>query len=92
MQNRYYEMIQAAETMSAPDFLSAYPGQDSLYAAVNRTMSEIAADSGKSGWEISRRFGISYRTMESWTSGRKRCPPYVRLMIQELLGIYTPAL
>ena len=90
MNNPYYDLIKAAETMTEPEFLTAYPGMESLCAAVNRTMPEIVSVSGLSGRDICRRFGISYRTMEDWTAPRRACPVYVRLMIQELLGIYSP--
>lgn len=90
MQNVYHDMIKSAETLSASDFLSQYPSGASVYSAVQRTMPEICSESGCSGREICRRFGISYRTMEDWTNGRRTCPVYLRLMIQELLGIYQP--
>ena len=61
-----------------------------LSSAVNRTMPEILQEAGMSGRDVCRRFGISYRTMEDWTNGRRTCPVYLRLMIQELLQVYTP--
>ena len=95
MKNTYHEMIQVAESLSPAELAAAYPHipaaelQEVIWA-VNRTMPEICKESGLSGREICRRFGISYRTMEDWTCGRRTCPVYLRLMFQELLGVYSP--
>lgn len=95
MKNIYHEMIKKAEETSPAELSAAYPHVSAaeiqaLTLAVNRTMPEILQESGKSGREVCRRFGISYRTMEDWTNGRRTCPVYLRLMIQELLGMYHP--
>lgn len=89
MKNAYHEMLKSAEIASESDFLSQYPGCESVFTAVRRTMPDICQESGLTGRDICRRYGISYRTMEDWTSGRRTCPVYLRLMIQESLGIYS---
>ena len=42
--------------------------------------------------ECSRRFEIPLRTIQNWVSqapaAYRECPPYVRLMMAELAGIY----
>lgn len=90
MQNAYHDMVKAAEALPLSEFLTRYPSGATVYTAVRRSMVEICSESGFSGREICRRFGISYRTMEEWTSGRRSCPVYLRLMFQEMLGIYQP--
>ena len=92
MKNAYFDLIQEAETKTLPDFLSAHPGKamEKFHAAVLRSPSEICAAAGITGYGLARRCGISYRTVEAWTSGRRPCPVYLRLMFQELLGLYSP--
>jgi len=92
MKNAYFDLIQEAEAKTLPDFLSVHPGRDmeTFYEAVHRTPSEICAAAEITGYALARRFGISYRTVEAWTSARRPCPVYLRLMFQELLGIYKP--
>lgn len=38
--------------------------------------------------ECCRRFEIPWRTMAHWAAGDRQCPPYVRLMMADLTGIY----
>lgn len=41
---------------------------------------------------LARRFGVPRRTMEDWCAGKRKCPLYTRLMMQEVLKIYIPPL
>lgn len=59
-------------------------------AALARSVPDIAAAAGLSHRKLAERFGIPYRTMEAWCSGDRQCAPYVRLMMQECLGLYKP--
>ena len=59
----------------------------SIFDAVHRSVKEIAADAGLSNRKLAEHFCIPYVTMEKWSSGKRESPPYVRLMMQECLGL-----
>lgn len=61
-----------------------------IYDAAGRSVKEIAAAAGISGRKLAERFGIPYRTVEDWCAERRKCPDYVRLMMQEILNLYHP--
>ena len=58
-----------------------------VWEAANRSTKEIAVAAGLSQRKLAERFMIPYRTMEDWCRGARECPIYVRLMMQECLGI-----
>lgn len=58
-----------------------------IWDAVHRTVKEIAADAGLSQRKLAERFCIPYRTVENWAAGSRECPIYVRLMMQQILGL-----
>lgn len=58
-----------------------------LWDAGHRSMKDIASDAGLSHRKLAERFCIPYRTMESWCGGQRDCPLYVKLMMQECLGL-----
>lgn len=58
-----------------------------IYDAVHRSVKDIAKDAGLSQRKLAERFCIPYRTMENWCSLTNACPPYVRMMMQECLGL-----
>lgn len=60
----------------------------SLYDAANRSIKEIAAAAGLSQRKLAERFAIPYRTMDSWCMGERNCPIYVKMMMQEVLGLW----
>lgn len=62
-------------------------GLGMLYDAVNRNIKEIASAAGLSQRGLAERFAIPYRTVEDWATGRLECPMYVKLMMQEILGL-----
>ena len=62
-------------------------GLGQLYDAVKRSVKEIAAAGGLSQRGLAERFCIPYRTVEDWCAGKRECPLYTRLMMQEVLGI-----
>jgi hypothetical protein len=57
-----------------------------LWDACNRSVKEIAKAAGLSQRKLAERFAVPYRTAEDWCS-RGSCPIYVRLMMQEALGL-----
>lgn len=58
-----------------------------IWDAAHRSVKEIAAAAGLSQKKLAERFGISTRAVEYWCSGQRTCPDYVRLMMQESLGL-----
>ena len=58
-----------------------------IWDACHRSVKQIAADAGISCRAMAERFCIPYRTMEDWSTERRESPLYVRLMMQELLGL-----
>lgn len=59
-----------------------------LWDACHRSVKDIAAAAGLSNRKMAEHFCIPQRTMESWCGSVKRsCPGYVRLMMQECLGL-----
>lgn len=59
----------------------------SIYDACHRSARDIASASGMSHRKLAERFSIPYRTMEDWCSRKSKCPVYIRLMMQECLGL-----
>lgn len=71
---------------------SAIPAQrlealTQIWEATHRDVKGIAAAAGLSCRKLAERFAIPYRTMEDWSAGKSTCPIYVRLMMQECLGL-----
>ena len=62
-----------------------------IWEAAHRTVREIAALSGLSQRKLAERFCIPYRTVEDWCRGLRTPPDYVRLMMQECLGLVDRA-
>ena len=58
-----------------------------LWGASHRSVKEIAAAAGLSQRKLAERFAIPYRPVENWCGGQRGCPEYVRLMMQECLGL-----
>ncbi|MCI6851301.1 MAG: hypothetical protein MR883_07285 [Clostridiales bacterium] len=58
-----------------------------IWDAAHRSVKQIAADAGMSQRKLAERFCIPYRTMENWGGGKNACPLYIRLMMQEILGL-----
>lgn len=58
-----------------------------IWDACHRTVKQIAAEAGISCRAMAERFCIPYHSMENWSAGQRTCPLYVRLMMQELLGL-----
>lgn len=58
-----------------------------IWDATHRSIRDIAADAGLSQRKLAERFCIPYRTMENWCSDVNKCALYIRLMMQQLLGL-----
>lgn len=58
-----------------------------IWDACHRSIKAIAADANMSGRKLAERFCIPYRTVEDWSAGKRECPIYTRLMMQECLGL-----
>lgn len=68
-----------------PDARLAALGQ--IWDAAHRTVPEIAKAAGLSNRKLAERFCIPYRTVEDWAAERRESPLYVRLMLQQCLGL-----
>lgn len=55
-------------------------------------MRQIVADTGLSQAAFAQRLCIPLRTVEAWCRGIRESPVYVRLLIQQALGLYAPPL
>lgn len=60
-----------------------------IYAAVTRPMRQIVAASGLSQAAFAESLCIPLRTVQDWCCELREPPVYVRLLIQESLGLYT---
>lgn len=58
-----------------------------LWDAVHRSVKDIAKAAGMSQRKLAERFDVPYRTAEYWCSNPAACALYVRLMMQECLGL-----
>lgn len=60
-----------------------------IWDATHRTMKDIIATTKSSQLKMCRFFGIPRRTLEDWCSSVYTPPPYVLIMIQEILGLIS---
>lgn len=60
-----------------------------LWDAYNRSFKDIASEAGLSQRKTAERFHIPYRTAEDWCAKKGKCATYLRLMMQECLGIFN---
>lgn len=63
-----------------------------IYTAATRPVRQIVAATGLSQAAFAERLCIPLRTVEAWCRGIRESPVYVRLLIQQALGLYTPPL
>lgn len=59
----------------------------SIWDACHRSVKDIASAAGISNRKLAERFCIPYRTVEDWSAGKRECAVYLRLMMQECLGL-----
>ena len=60
-----------------------------IWDATHKSVKQIAADAGMTQRKLAERFCIPVRTIEDWCTGKRTPPDYVRLMMQECLGMLT---
>lgn len=60
-----------------------------LWNVLGKTMRDIVAESTLDMAKFARRFCIPYRTLQAWCDGTNPCPIYIKLMIAEILKMYT---
>lgn len=58
-----------------------------IYDACHRSVRDIVAVSWLTQRAFAERFCIPLRTVEDWCTGKRECSIYIRLMMQECLGI-----
>lgn len=58
-----------------------------IWDAAHKSVKQIAADAGLTQRKLAERFCIPVRTIEDWCVGKRTPPDYVRLMMQECLGL-----
>ena len=59
----------------------------SIWGACHRSVRDIVASAGMTQRAFAERFCIPLRTVEDWCTGKRECAVYLRLMMQECLGI-----
>ena len=59
-----------------------------LWDACHRSVKDISAAAGMSQRKLAEHFFVPYRTMERWCGGQSECNLYIRLMMQECLGLF----
>lgn len=74
-----------AEDAEIPDERIMAMGE--IWDACHRSVKQIAAEAGISCRAMAEHFCIPPRTVEDWSAERRESPLYVRLMMQELLGL-----
>lgn len=63
---------------------------EQIWDACSRSIKEIARTVQKPNYVLAQYFAIPQRTWEEWSRGAAECPVYLRLLIQEKLGIFKP--
>ncbi len=57
-----------------------------IWTVARAPFRELLGELGLTQSACSRRFAIPLRTVQGWTLGERACPPYVRLMLAQLVG------
>ena len=71
-------------------FLAAHPDAADICTAAHRSVREIRAAAGMTQAELAAHFAMPKRTIENWEAegtAARSCAPYIRLMMQEALGL-----
>ena len=55
-----------------------------IWIAARAPFREFLGEIGLTQTQLSRRFCIPLRTVQSWALGERECPAYVRLMMEEI--------
>lgn len=73
------------ETADIPSERVEWLGE--LWEAYNRSIKDIAKAANLSQRKLAERFGVPYRTAEAWCEKKRECTLYLKLMMQECLGL-----
>ena len=60
-----------------------------LWNFLTMSMRELVEYSQLDMAKFSRRFCIPYRTLQAWCDGTNQCPVYIKMMLGEILKMYT---
>ena len=60
-----------------------------LWEFLEMSIRDIVEHSGLNMAEFSRRYCIPYRTLQAWCDGTNPCPMYVKIMLGEILKLYS---
>lgn len=83
----------ALSSMFLPADDTAAPSDDliqqlcAVWNAAHCSAADILTLSGLSKQDLCARFMIPVHTFENWLAGRRQCPPYTLLMLQQCLGL-----
>lgn len=82
-----YEADEDGEFLEGSDYDT--PSNFRKRTALSRSVKTICKMAGMSQNAVADHFGIPRRTLSNWCMGIRECPEYTRLMMQELLGLYS---
>lgn len=60
-----------------------------LWRLLEMSMRDLVEYSKLDMAKFSRRFCIPYRTLQAWCDGTNPCPVYIKMMLGEILKMYT---
>ena len=60
-----------------------------LWKLLEMSMRELVEYSKLDMAKFSRRYCIPYRTLQAWCDGTNPCPVYIKIMLGEILKMYT---
>ena len=60
-----------------------------LWNVLEMSMRDLVEKSNLDMAKFARRFCIPYRTLQAWCDGTNPCPVYIKMMIAEILKMYT---
>lgn len=75
------------EDESEPDWEGIISLLSDVWELAHMTVADLCKAAGFTTADLSRRFLIPLRTVQSWISRERECPAYTRLMMAELLGL-----
>lgn len=60
-----------------------------IWDAAHLTVRQMRDHTGLTQAAFAQHFCIPKRTIENWEGNKSECPAYVRLMLAQLIGLYT---
>lgn len=73
----------------APDYDGVLTDLDNIWTVSHMSVKEMAEAAGLTQSDLARRFNIPLRTLRGWSNGTREAPPYIKLMMADLLGLVT---